>query len=282
MTRIVTALICIAICAFFGSPIATAGDHTRVHGTRSSDSFSLIGNRAMAAVRHQSASTRGAQAGQDFAGVASHGVVAGTSGSTSTPQLHILPMLSGVFFSNGQRLCGGGRNPVPCSPAAAAAGTPVAAAAGPAAPPQVTPGQVLTELRRIGLPSLKARTQPKDKTLVNFDTIFFTTPHTITRSITLLGQPVQVEATPDSFTWHYGDGDSNTTADPGAPYPSKDITHKYFDAHVTVRPSVDVTYSGRFRVGDGPWQVIPGTVTIPGPGTPLRISEATPVLSGNY
>jgi hypothetical protein len=191
-------------------------------------------------------------------------------------------MFSFAFISNGQRLCAGGRNAVVCPAGAAPAANPVAAGAVRAAPPQVTPGVVLTELRRIGLPALLARTQPKVKTLVNFDTIFYTTPHTVTRNVILLGQPVLVEATPQSFTWNYGDGDSSTTEDPGAPYPAKDVTHQYLLAHITVRPSVDVSYAGRFRVGNGPWQVIPGTVTIAGPTTPLRVSEATPVLSGNY
>ena len=101
-------------------------------------------------------------------------------------------------------------------------------------------------------------------------------------TITLLGQSVDVEATPTSFAWHYGDGTSATTSTPGAPYPAKDITHNYTDAHITVAPSVDVTYAARFRVGNGGWQTIPETVTIPGPTSSLRISEATAVLSGDY
>jgi hypothetical protein len=93
---------------------------------------------------------------------------------------------------------------------------------------------------------------------------------------------VQIEATPSSYTWHYGDGSGSTTSAPGAPYPAKDIVHDYADAHTTVQTSVDVTYSARFRVGNGGWQSIPDTVTIAGPATALRISEATAVLSGNY
>jgi hypothetical protein len=178
--------------------------------------------------------------------------------------------------SNGQ-IFGGGRAPTGCTPAQA-----TAAAAGPAPLPQVTPGLVLTALRRIGLPSATARTQPKDKTLVNFATIFYARPEAVTRTLTLLGRQVQVEASPRSFVWHYGDGATSTTASPGAPYPAKDITHEYTDAHVTVQTSVDVSYSGRFRVGGGAWQDIPGIVTIAGPSAPLRISEASGVLSGNY
>jgi hypothetical protein len=178
-----------------------------------------------------------------------------------------------------------GAQPGACATSAA---TPVTAAAaltiGQAPPPlpQVTPGLVLTAFREIGLPALEARTQPEDKTLVNFETIFYTAPQPFTRTVTLLGRQVQVTATPSVFIWHYGDGTTATTATPGAPYPAKHVTHDYVDAHVTVRTSVDVTYSGRFRVDGGPWQTIPGTVTITGPTAPLRVSEATPLLSGNH
>ncbi|MEO5710278.1 MAG: hypothetical protein ABIQ59_10705 [Nocardioidaceae bacterium] len=139
---------------------------------------------------------------------------------------------------------------------------------------------MLAELKRIGLPSLRAQTQPRDKTLVNFDTIFYADPASFTRTITLLGQSVDVEAQPGSFTWHYGDGSMTRTTTPGAPYPAKDVVHSYTDAHTTVQTSVDVTYTARFRVRNGAWQDIPETVTIPGPGGALRISEATAVLSG--
>ena len=146
----------------------------------------------------------------------------------------------------------------------------------------MTPGAVLTAIRRVGLPALTARTQPEGKTLVNFATIFYTQPRPFSRTVSLLGRQVQVMATPASYTWHYGDGTSTTTKRPGAPYPAKDVTHNYTDAHTTVQTSVDVTYSGRFRVGNGDWLSIPGSVTIAGPSTPLRVSEATAVLSGNY
>ncbi len=58
--------------------------------------------------------------------------------------------------------------------------------------------------------------------------------------------------------------------------------HEFTDAHTTVRPSVDVTYTARFRVNGGAWQDIAETVTIAGPGGSLRIAEATAVLSGGY
>ena len=181
----------------------------------------------------------------------------------------------GLSIDNGEFM-GGGRAPTgPCAQSR------TAAAVGPAPLPQVTPGVALTALRRIGLPALQARTQPEDKTLVNFATIFYTEPEPFTRTVTLLGRQVRIQATPSTFTWHYGDGTSTTTSTPGAPYPAKDVTHEYRDAHATVRTSVDVTYTATFQVAGGPERAIPGSVTIGGPTAPLRISEATAVLSGD-
>src|SRR3712207_410040 len=76
-------------------------------------------------------------------------------------------------------------------------------------PPTVTPGQVLEAIRRVGLPELPTVVQPAGKTLVNFDTNFYTEPQPVTLSLTLLGQAVQVEATPATYRWDFGDGTSD-------------------------------------------------------------------------
>jgi hypothetical protein len=141
---------------------------------------------------------------------------------------------------------------------------------------------VLTELRRVGLPALEIEIQPEAKTLVNFDTIFHTDPRPVDVDLTILGQAVQVRATPTSYVWSFGDGSSLTTRTPGAAYPSKEIVHRYLDAEVTVEPSVSVVYGADFRVGGGGWQDVGGTVTIPGPPEGLRVVEAVGVLSGDH
>ena len=139
---------------------------------------------------------------------------------------------------------------------------------------------VLREVQRIGLPSLEVQIQPEERTLVNFETNFFARPQAFEESVTLLGQDVDVRADPVRFDWTFGDGSSEQTPSAGAPYPDLEITHTYSDADVTVQPSVAVTYAAEFRVGDGDWEQIPETVTISGPPVPLRVVEATPVLSG--
>ena len=149
-------------------------------------------------------------------------------------------------------------------------------------PPTVTPGMVLDELRRVGLPALEVEVQPAGKTLVNFDTIFHTDPRPVDVDLTILGQAVQVRATPATYQWLFGDGAAMTTATPGEGYPSREIVHRYLDAGVTVEPSVSVVYGARFRVGGGGWQDVGGTVTIPGPPEGLRVVEAVGVLSGEH
>ena len=149
-------------------------------------------------------------------------------------------------------------------------------------PPTVTPGMVLSELQRVGLPALEVEIQPETKTLVNFDTIFYTSPRPVDVDLTILGQAVDVRATPTSYVWQFGDGSTMTTDTPGAAYPSKEIVHRYLDADVTVEPSVSVIYGAEFRVGGGAWQDVGGTVTSPGPPEGLRVVEAVGVLSGEH
>ena len=70
------------------------------------------------------------------------------------------------------------------------------------------------------------------------------------------------------------------TSTPGAPYPSKDVVYRYQKAHRTVAHRVTIVWTARYRVGNGPWQDVPGSVNTTGPATDLRIAEATPVLTG--
>ncbi|WP_435771856.1 hypothetical protein [Nocardioides sp. SYSU DS0651] len=136
-------------------------------------------------------------------------------------------------------------------------------------------------MRRLDWPASRLVIQPPDGlTLVNFDTNFYTTStEPITRQVTLLGQPITIEATPAEYVWHFDDGASLRTTEPGAPYPELAVTHNYTRTG-TYRPSLDTVYSGRFRVGGGPWRTIPGTVTVDGPAQRLRAIEAQPKLVG--
>ena len=156
--------------------------------------------------------------------------------------------------------------------------TPGQAAA--ASVPQVTPAMVSTAFSRLPMPSFRSRVQPANKTLVNFDTIFYTTARPFNRDITLLGQTVHLRITPSRFTWDHGDGTTAVTDSPGAKSPAKEIVHRYQDAHVTVRHHLSIRWSARWRLAGGSWQDVNGTATSTGPTSTLRISEAVPVLTG--
>ena len=115
-------------------------------------------------------------------------------------------------------------------------------------------------------------------TLVNFPTNFYTDNATPTRQqVTLLRQRVLIEATPTTYTWHYGDGDSSSTDTPGAPYPTLDVTHDYRSVD-TFQTRLDTTYTGRYQVNGGPWIAIPETLTVTGTTQALATVEASPTL----
>lgn len=146
--------------------------------------------------------------------------------------------------------------------------------------PEVTPGLVLQAMRRIGLPASELVVQPPGgRTLVNFETNFYTENGEFTRTVTLLGQRVELRIWPASFGWRFGDGTTRQTTSAGSPYPDLEITHRYLRKGM-VAPSVDTTYAARFRVNGGEWRDVDGTVTIPGAPEELRVVTARPVLVG--
>ena len=147
--------------------------------------------------------------------------------------------------------------------------------------PTITPDLVNRAYQRLDWPASTVIAQPDGTTLVNLPTILHTTNTTpTTRTITLLGITITIEATPTTYTWHHGDGTTTTTTSPGHPYPTPghtDVTHTYTRAGQRTL-SVDTTYTGRYRIANGPWTDIPQPRTITGPTTPLTIRTATPHL----
>ena len=120
---------------------------------------------------------------------------------------------------------------------------------------------------------------PGGRTLVNLDTNFYTDNSDFTViPVTLVQSEVRIQAEPISYTWHFGDGVSETTTSPGAPYPDLDVAHVYETADAVV-VRVDTTYgNASFSVGGGAWEAIPSTITIPGAESDLDILEAKPQL----
>lgn len=122
---------------------------------------------------------------------------------------------------------------------------------------------------------------PGGQTLVNFETIFYTTNSEPTvRQFTLLGSSITVRATPVTYVWHFGDGEEAETTSAGHSYPHQDIVHKYADLD-PVTPSVDTVYGGDYKIGEGEWTPIDATLTVRGAPQSLEILEAIPELVEN-
>jgi len=140
-----------------------------------------------------------------------------------------------------------------------------------------TPGLARQAVANIPLPGLALHVQPDRETLVNVPTIFWADPEPFETSIELLGREIEIEATPESFTWIHGDGTTQTTAHAGKPYPNQDITHRYWQP-AELEARVDTTYSVRFSIDSDGWTDLGEVLIAAGPPTVVDVHEAAPVL----
>lgn len=142
-----------------------------------------------------------------------------------------------------------------------------------------TPGDIRRAIREVPMPPLDLQIQPDGETLVNIETIFYTDPAVLRRTVTLLGHSVRLECTPVRFTWVHGDGTTASTSKPGRPYPAKDVTHRYEQPGDNLGARVDTTYRVRYSVDGGGWATLDETLTARGPVTTIDVDEAVPVLT---
>ena len=100
----------------------------------------------------------------------------------------------------------------------------------------------------------------------------WTSPDKQTFNITLLGTAIEVEATPVSFNWDWGDGQSFETTDPGTPYPNYSVSHAYEvtgDGYVI---KLRTSWSARWRIaGQAQWHQVNGTVTTTETSSPFNL-----------
>ncbi|WP_148615531.1 hypothetical protein [Nocardioides rubriscoriae] len=143
----------------------------------------------------------------------------------------------------------------------------------------ITPGMVLRQFKSISWPPSPLSIQPPGlKTAVNLPTYFYTdNTRPSTQTVRILGQAVEIEATPASYVYRFDDADAVQTQSPGGPYPRGDVTHSYL-YEGTANPALDTVYTGRYRVNNGPWIDIPETLTVTGTPVALTIVEVQPTL----
>jgi hypothetical protein len=126
-------------------------------------------------------------------------------------------------------------------------------------------------------------------TLVNIETVLWvdTPPDRTLGTVTLLGHRVTLRAHLQQVAWDFGDEATDTTTGPGKPYTNADpcrtkqcpsyFGHTYLHTGA-VTVAADLTWTGQFRVDDGAWQAILGTVAAPATSEAIRVKEARGVL----
>lgn len=90
-------------------------------------------------------------------------------------------------------------------------------------------------------------------------------------SAVLLGAEVDIRATPANYTWHWGDGETTTTADPGAPHPNATVTHAYGRALDEATVSLTTTWAGEYRVAGGAWIAFDTVIDTSSPGIGIEV-----------
>ncbi|GEK18712.1 hypothetical protein CPE01_24450 [Cellulomonas persica] len=130
-------------------------------------------------------------------------------------------------------------------------------------PEHLLPEMTEEDFRLLSIAPAPAHMQPTGgEVLVNKPTIVFTEGGVQTFRTDLLGYGIDVEATPLTFTWDFGDGARPlVTAELGRPYPDFDLARTYTTptrTHITLT----ATWTGRYRVDIDPlhkWRDIDGT-----------------------
>lgn len=138
---------------------------------------------------------------------------------------------------------------------------------------------VRSAILRMGVP--RSEVAGPRFTLVNLPTTFFTRADHIDRTLRILGFVVDVEITPATYLWHWGDGQTTTTHTPGRPYPAHDVMHTYREAtapDASLPLRVDVAYQARFRVDGGAWITVNDQLVIGGITRYLPVKQASAVL----
>ena len=115
--------------------------------------------------------------------------------------------------------------------------------------------------------------QPEFEPLVHVPVIFWCDLPTIFQSrISIIGEIIDVALRP-GFLWQWGDGESFSTAEPGAPYPHQSITHTYKQPG-TYTVTLIATWNGTFK-HSGATRAITGTIKIPSFAVITVVSAST-------
>jgi hypothetical protein len=147
--------------------------------------------------------------------------------------------------------------------------------------PTVDPFQLALSARdRLPVPQGAIEANPT-RSLVGLPTFFWYSGYDglpLTRTVSAFGVSVEVEATPTSYRWAFGDGASLTSEGLGRAYPARSpIAHTYQTARQAVTVHCRFGFAVRWRTGGSPWAPLPPlarTAT-----TTLEVAESQTVIA---
>ena len=151
-------------------------------------------------------------------------------------------------------------------------------------PQDAMPDFTTEDFRRLPLAPPALTIQPnRAEVLVNMATITWTDPTPQLLVTDLLGYTVEVQATPTSYTWDYGDGSPPlVTTSPGHPWPDHDVAHTYARPG-TFTITLTTTLTGTYRMaGTTTWLPVTGVATTTTTASPVTAVEApTRLVAGD-
>jgi hypothetical protein len=147
--------------------------------------------------------------------------------------------------------------------------------------PTVNPFQLALSARdRLPVPQGAIEANPT-RSLVGFPTLFWYSGYDgrpLTRTVSAFGVTVEVEATPTSYRWTFGDGASLTSEGLGLAYPARSpISHTYQAARPEMTVRCRFSFAVRWRTGGGPWAPLPPLARTA--ATTLAVAESQTVIA---
>ncbi|GEK23295.1 hypothetical protein [Cellulomonas xylanilytica] len=142
-------------------------------------------------------------------------------------------------------------------------------------PADILPVLTVEDFRRLPLAPPVLNLQPdRGWVLVNKETIVSTERTEQTFRTELLGHGIDVIATPDTFTYDFGDDtDALVTRSAGHPWPDHDTFH-FYEELGTVQITLTTTWKGQYRVdGTTQWRDVVGTAETTVTSAPFTVEE---------
>ncbi len=152
---------------------------------------------------------------------------------------------------------------------------------------EAIPAITITDLARFAPAGTPLSGEPDNLGVAGLPTNFVASASVQTQNGDLFGFPIRVRFTPATYSFHYGDGATDSGSEGGTSWASlgqaqftpTDTSHTYAERG-TYDARVDVAYTAEIDLGGG-WFSVAGQLSTTGPAQEIRIFEAHTALVAN-